>query len=148
MLNRRRLGVLKVFLITFLAFGFLACASSSEKKSAGRTKGLSAAAKSYNESMRWQRYSIASRYVPKDVRDQFLISYERQRETLNITETELVSAEVDEDDLEKATVRVWVSYFRYPNVKLEKELQIQAWHFDAKKDRWFIDLPNLEKVKP
>lgn len=131
-----------LFAAVLLAMFTLGCAKESVK----REGSLNSAVEAYNESMRWQRYAEASKYVPDKLRDPFIEHFEPKRETLQITEFRIVSAELDKKDETKGKARVWLTFYELPNANLQKKLIIQDWKYNVEEHHWTIDLPEISKT--
>ena len=125
---------------------FSGCSHADKMKT--RQTALKAQAKTYNRMLRWQYYGAASKFVKTDERDAFLQFYEGQRDTLKMTEVNLVSAEVDEEDSLKGTTKVWITYYRYPSASLQKQLLLQEWEFDEEDEAWKIIVPEIKGRDP
>jgi hypothetical protein len=119
------------------------CAPQAKK----RESHLKKAVEDYNNEVRWQRFDSASKFVVKKYRGDFIEAYENQRDTLNITNTRVVSAEVEKEDPERGVARVWISYYRLPDTSLRKELVEQEWVYDPELENWYIDLSELREKK-
>ena len=103
-----------------------------------RQRRLQTAAGSYNEKLRWQKYGAASSYIKKEQRRDFLKTFEPLRDIYQITEIRVISAELDEEDETRGTTQVWITYYRFPDATLKKELLEQSWEYDERRG-WLLD---------
>jgi len=95
--------------------------------------------------MRWKRFGEASKFVKEEQIDWFLEKAGREVDMMNITDVAVISTSLDKEDENKGVSRVWVTYYRLPNIQLKKELWVQNWEYDEELTWWTIDLPELNK---
>ncbi len=136
-----RLTIHRIIILCVLVFGLVlplaGCKSTPTEKE--MEDGLKSFAGFYNENIKWKRFERAVKYVPEGDRKSFLEAKERDREILNITETQIMDVSVSDEDPNKGTVLIWYTYYKWPDNRLKKDLLEQSWNYDAEKKWWYID---------
>jgi len=128
------------FLTVTIALSMGACASMHQEK---KIQAFKAASKNYTEEIRWQKFSTAAKYVDEKNKDRFFQFYEGTRELLTITDYNILSADIDKTDPNKARARVYVNYFSLPDVSQKQGLWLQEWSWNDVEKTWVINAPEI-----
>src|SRR5690606_7867196 len=89
---------------------------------------VTAAAREYNEGVRWGRYDQAVKHLPKEKRQAFLEKYEKYADELEIADLDLVSLDIDKaGKKDKITARVEYSWTLKRAGIVQKTTTVQTW---------------------
>src|SRR5689334_10385818 len=86
---------------------------------------LAEAVRTYNEGIRWERYSNAAAHVPPAERGEFLDAADERSKDLRITDYDIVRMEQNSDRL--AHVQIHVSWYLDSQQKLRETSAVQTW---------------------
>ena len=104
----------------FAALLLYACGAAPR---AGDT--LTESVRSFNDGVRWERFSIAAVRVPPPERSQFVEDMDERAGDLKITDYEVVR--VDERGAREARVQVKLSWYRTSEGTLRETHALQTW---------------------
>ncbi len=93
--------------------------------------GLVRTSQGFSESMRWQDYQGASRYLMPDVRDDFLKQFEKD-EDLRIVGSEILNIDLHADE-KWAQTEYALEYYRLPSTRIKKWYWTQRWQLIQEK---------------
>jgi len=86
---------------------------------------LTESVRSFNDGVRWERFSIAAVRVPPPERSQFVEDMDERAGDLKITDYEVVR--VDERGAREARVQVKLSWYRTSEGTLRETHALQTW---------------------
>jgi hypothetical protein len=92
--------------------------------------GLAESIRSFNEGIRWERFSVAASRVPAPERSQFVEDMDQRAEDLKITDYEIV--QVDNRGSKEARVHVKLSWYRTSEGTLRETHALQTWERQGK----------------
>jgi hypothetical protein len=101
----------------------LGCASS---KTAETLQNLQESVDAYNEAYRWKNYERAASYLPSDLRQAFLATYEDADNSLHVEDFQILNVKLESE--EAATVTVRVRYMQLPSINVDRKTVVQHWH--------------------
>jgi hypothetical protein len=90
-----------------------------------RTEDLLASVRTYQDGLRWERFSNAASRVPPAERDQFLDEREDLIDDLHITNYELVKVEAAEHDV--ARIEVKYTWYRDAEGTVQHTRAVETW---------------------
>jgi hypothetical protein len=93
-------------------------------------EGLTESIRSFNEGIRWERFSVAAARVPAPERSQFVEDMDQRAEDLKITDYEIVR--VDNRGTQEARVHVKLSWYRTSEGTLRETHALQTWERQGK----------------
>lgn len=102
----------------------------------------------YNNSIRWQYWKAAAKYVPPDKREDFVTRKEAQQDTFRVTEYEVRDVDHDDSvDPPEARVLVDFTWHRYPSLTVQHTRVRQTWKMLV--DDWtLLDQEEVEIEAP
>lgn len=87
---------------------------------------LKMAASTYNEGLRWKRYTDCAGLMPPEQRDGFLRRMEDERDDLSFVEYDVRRMDLNADTT-AATIEVDYTWFRMPSTTLQTTRMRQRW---------------------
>jgi hypothetical protein len=90
---------------------------------AGET--LTESVRSYNDSVRWERFEVAANHLPPDQRSQRLDEWDQRGHDLKITDYDIVK--VDQKSSREARVQIKVSWYRESEGTVHETQALQTW---------------------
>lgn len=129
--------------VAMLLLVFAACAH------APKSEGLMEAVRTYNEGVRWERFTAAAAAVPARERDAFLDEREELAEDLRISDYEVVRVKDKGPDTADVQVKVtWyqdsVGTVRETWARQRWERQGKAWRITGERHVRGDDMPGLD----
>ena len=104
-------------------------------------------AKSFNEHVRWKRFQMASKFLPAEQRDRWLVGMQAAGETLQIVDYRMAPVRVG---AKVSVVDVYLASYRVNNPVIERQRRRQWWTFADGNWQLKADkrLPMGSEVKP
>lgn len=96
---------------------------------------LRMASSTYNEGLRWQRFTDCAGVLPPAERDSFLRRMEDERDELSFVEYDMRRMDLNADTT-AATIEVDYTWFRLPSTTLETTRMRQRW--ELQDDVWMM----------
>lgn len=96
---------------------------------------LRMASMTYNEGLRWQRFTDCAGYLPPEQRDSFLRKMEDEREELSFVEYDVRRTDLNAD-VTAATIEVDYTWYRLPSTTLQTTRMRQRWSLIE--DQWTL----------
>jgi hypothetical protein len=112
---------------SILCVAFLIAGCGGRQQAA---EGLSESIRSFNEGIRWERFSVAAARVPAVERSRFVEDMDQRAEDLKITDYEIV--QVDNRGSKEARVHVKLSWYRTSEGTLRETHALQTWERQGK----------------
>jgi hypothetical protein len=110
--------------IALLLVALVLAACNQQRESPGDL--LKLASFTYNEGLRWKRYTDSAAMLPADERDDFLRRMEDERDSLFFVDYEVRRVDLNADAT-KASVDVDYTWYRLPSTTLEHTRMRQKW---------------------
>ena len=133
--------LMRFFILVSLLLGPLlaSCASTNTGES------LQESVSAYNQSLRWKRFTTASRFVPAESRAQFLERYLGAEDDLHIQSMEVRNVtSFTKDGNQVADVVLVAEAYLLPSTVVEKMTIVQRWaHIDGS---WILEKSSRELV--
>ena len=120
-----RLSLLHVGFLTWWAFLASACGAGPQ------VEPLPDAVRSYNDAIRWQRYTMAAERLPAAQRDRFLDMRDRLQEDLRINDYEVIRVRYD-DSLTRARVHIKLTWHLDSRGIVHDTHAVQTWKREGK----------------
>jgi hypothetical protein len=100
---------------------------------------VTAAAREYNDGVRWQKWEQAAAHIAKDTRIKFLERHQAYEDELEIADYELVAIDLDKSDKkrDRATARVDYTWTLKRQGLLQKTSTLQRW--EEKEGGWMME---------
>jgi hypothetical protein len=98
------------------------------------TETLADSVRSYNDGVRWQRFSIAASRLPADERSRFVDDMDARAKDVQITDYEVLR--IDERGDREARVQVKMSWFHAKQQIVRETHAMQSWERHGK--LWFM----------
>lgn len=114
---------MRAALITLFALG---CGAAQARD----TATLGEAVQSYNDGVRWERYSIAANLIPPRERSQFVDDMDQRSHDVKITEYDVVR--VDPRGEHAAKVQIKMSWYKTAEGTVHETSAIQSWERHGK----------------
>ena len=86
---------------------------------------LSESVRTYNDSVRWERFGVAANHVPPEQRSQFVDDADQRAKDVKITDYEVVR--IDKRGEKTAEVHIKVSWYRDSEGTLRETQAMQTW---------------------
>lgn len=102
---------------------------------------LAESVRAYNDSIRWERFSVAAVHVPPKERSDFVDQADERADDLKITDYEVVR--VDSKSDKTASVQIKLSWYRESEGTLRETQAMQTWERHGK-TWWMVE---EERVK-
>lgn len=106
---------------------------------------LPAAVRSYNEAVRWQRFSSAAAHLEPTRRDDFLDARDQLHEDLRINDYEMIRVRFDRDSV-RARVHMKITWHLDSEGIVHDTHTVQTWHREGR--RWFLIRENHLRGEP
>ncbi len=124
---------MRAALISMLALGCGAAAARDRDT-------LSEAITSYNDGMRWERYSVTANAIPPRERSQFVDDMDERSHEVKITEYDVVR--VDPKGEHAARVQIKMSWYKTAEGTVHETSAIQSWERHGKA-WWMVEETRL-----
>jgi hypothetical protein len=131
---------LRLPFILFLALILASCASTgSQEKQDKQDKKLEASLKlaidGFNSSFRWEDYTGAETFVPKDKKEQFWAEVDKFKGKIRITDFNLREVEL-KDKSTSADAILYFQFWRLESPTLQTVTFTQKWRYTEKDKHW------------
>ncbi len=98
----------------------------------------------FHADLLWGRFEDASEFVAAAEREHFLGMHEELGSDYDVTEFELRAVDVERGG-ERATVEVWMQYYRLPSTRVFETTYRETWEYDGSARVWQLtDREELE----
>jgi hypothetical protein len=128
--------------ILFLALIVASCASTgSQEKQEKLDKKLEASLRvsvdAFNSAFRWEDYTGAAAFVPKDKKEQFWVEVDKFKGKIRIVEFNLREVELT-DKSAGANVIMHFQFWRLESPTVQTVTFTQKWHYTEKDKQWRV----------
>lgn len=117
----------RLFMLGVLVF--VACGATQQN-----TDTLADSIRSFNDQVRWGRYTVAAAKIPAAERSQFIEEMDQRERDVKISDYEIVN--VDASGPKEAKVHLKVSWYRSSEEILRETHSLQTWERRGK--LWFM----------
>ncbi len=104
---------------------FVACLLAACGAATRESETLTESIRSFNESVRWQRYAVAAAALPAPARAKFVDEMDERGNDLKITDYEVIK--VENHGARAAQVQVKLSWYRESEGTLRETHAMQSW---------------------
>lgn len=126
----------RLFFMVFLALITAACVST-EGQGKKLEQSLKLSVDEFNGSFRWEDYTQAAAFVPKNKRETYWKEVDKFKGKIRLTDYQV--REVDlKDKTDSATAIVHFQYWRPASPILESVTFTQKWYYNKKDKRWKV----------
>ena len=131
---------LRLPFILFLALIVASCASSGsqDKKDKTLEGSLKFAVDAFNSAFRWEDYTGAAAFVPKDKKEQFWAEVDKFKGKIRITDFNLREVEL-KDKNTSADAIMSFQFWHLESPTLKTVTLTQKWHYDEKDKHWKLN---------
>jgi hypothetical protein len=139
---------LRALLALLAALAALCCllgGCASAAPDANPAELLRRATLQFHSDLRWQRFDSAAALLPADQRADFLRFYESRRQSLFVTEFEVIHLQLSTDQ-KSAFAQVLMSWYELPSTQVRTSMIEERWAFHEALNRWEVVEQQVELV--